>query len=97
MKKAILSLLVLAVMVLGTVPVSAQIENSYKKGLRSYYTGDYKEAVRILKEYVRHRPDPRAYYLIGYALYELGRYDEAARYFKEAYLIDPEISIEKLK
>ncbi len=97
MRKAILSLLVLAVMVLGAGPISAQIENRYQKGLKSYYKGNYQEAVRILKEYVRHRPDPRAYYLIGYGLYELGRYEEAAKYFKEAYLIDPEFSLEKLK
>ena len=41
-------------------------------------------------------PDPTAYYLIGYSMYELGKFSEADEYFSDAYLIDPEFSPEKV-
>ncbi len=67
----------------------AQFDDQFKKGLKYYNSGRYSEAVRVLKEYVKHHPDARAYYMIGYSLYELKRFDEASKYFKDAYLIDP--------
>ena len=40
-------------------------------------------------------PTPSAYYLLGYSLYKLGKFEEANEYFKEAYLLDPDFSLEK--
>ncbi len=85
---AFLSLLMIA----GTVFADAE----YDAALKDYAGRNYREAVTLLKAYVEKKPDPAAYYLLGYSLYELGRFDEATGYFKQAYLIDPTFSPEKL-
>lgn len=72
----------------------AKTETEYEKAIRYYNTAKYKEAVNIFKEYIKTRPEAPAYYRIGYALYELGQYDEAQYYFQHAYLIDPSFSPE---
>ena len=71
-------------------------ENSeYSKALKYYNSKKFKEAVELLKEQVQKNPTPSAYYLLGYSLYKLGKFEEANEYFKEAYLLDPEFSLEK--
>jgi len=71
-------------------------ENSeYSKALKYYNSKKFKEAVELLKEQVQKNPTPSGYYLLGYALYKLGKFEEANEYFKEAYLLDPEFSLEK--
>ena len=72
----------------------AKTETEYEKAIRYYNSGKYKEAVEIFKDYIKVKPVAPAYYRIGYALYELGQYDEANKYFKQAYLIDPSFSPE---
>ena len=94
----------LVIMAFSATAVFGQ-DNLYEKGLRAYFKKDYAAAVNYLKEYVARKPEAKAYYFLGYAQYELkrrtgspaGRKDfwadtEAAKYFKEAYLIDPEFS-----
>lgn len=70
----------------------AKAETEYEKAIRYYNTGKYKEAVEIFKDFIKTKPEAPAYYRIGYALYELGEYDEANQYFQQAYLIDPSFS-----
>ena len=95
----------LAIMAFSASVVFAQ-DDAYAKGVRAYFKKDYAAAVHYLKEYVAWKPEAKAYYFLGYAQYELkrktgnpgGRKDfwadtEAARAFKEAYLIDPEFSL----
>jgi len=65
---------------------------SYEDALFFYKKGDFKNAVKYLKEYVKEKPDPYAYYLLGYASYKMKKHSESVRYFKEAYTIDPNIS-----
>jgi len=80
-------------------------DDAYAKGVRAYFKKDYAAAVQYLKEYVARKPEAKAYYFLGYAQYELkrktgnasGRKDfwadtESAKYFRGAYLIDPEFS-----
>jgi len=67
----------------------------YANALKYYNSKKYKEAVEVLKEQTQKNPDPSGYYLLGYALYKLGKFEEANEYFKEAYLLDPEFSLEK--
>jgi hypothetical protein len=74
--------------------ILAKTDTEYDKAIKYYNSKKYKEASMLLKEYVKKRPDPAVYYRIGYALYELRKYDEATEYFKEAYLIDPNFSPE---
>lgn len=94
----------LIIMAFSASAVYAQ-DDAYAKGLRAYFKKDYAAAVEYLKEYVARTPEAKAYYFLGYAQYELkrktgnsrGRKDfwadtEAAKYFREAYLIDPEFS-----
>lgn len=71
---------------------TAKTDTDYDNALKYYNSKKYKEAVRIFKEYIKKKPDPSAYYRIGYALYKLRKYDEATEYFKAAYLIDPMFS-----
>ena len=75
----------------GAVPDDVE----FRKGLKFYNSRNYKAAAKQLQEYVKNKPDPTAYYLIGYSLYELGKFSEANEYFSQAYLIDPEFSLEK--
>ncbi len=70
----------------------AEIDPEYKTGLKYYNSGQYAEAVKVFKDYVKKKPVASAYYRIGYSLYKLDRHDEAIEYFKEAYLVDPDFS-----
>jgi hypothetical protein len=72
--------------------ILAGTDPEYDKALTYYNSGKYKEAVTLLKEYVEKKPEPAAYYRIGYALYKLKKFDKADEYFKMAYLIDPQFS-----
>jgi tetratricopeptide (TPR) repeat protein len=100
---------VIAFAVLSAVILFASVlygqDELYEKGRRAYLKKDYKTAVKYLSEYVAVNPDAGAYYLLGYAKYELlrktgppkGKKDfwgdtRTAEYFKDAYLIDPNIS-----
>lgn len=74
---------------------NSEHSTEYKKALKYYNSKKYKEAVEVLKEHVQKAPSAVDYYLLGYSLYKLGRFEEANEYFKEAYLIDPEFSLEK--
>jgi hypothetical protein len=67
----------------------AKSGGEYQAALKSYYSGKYKDAVLHLKVCISQKPEPAAYYLMGYSLYKLKRFDEANEYFSEAYLIDP--------
>jgi hypothetical protein len=73
-----------------TFPADSNTE--YQKALQYYNSRKYKEAVRLFKEYAKKKPDATVYYRIGYALYQLREFDEANRYFREAYLIEPGFS-----
>ncbi|MHB8881142.1 MAG: DUF5684 domain-containing protein [Thermodesulfovibrionales bacterium] len=89
MKKTVFVImaLLIAVMVSGTAYAKAVSE--YDAAVKSYYSGKYKDAVRHLEGYIAQHPDPAAYYLMGYSLYKLKRFDEANEYFRDAYLINP--------
>jgi TolA-binding protein len=78
--------------VLLTAVFAAAQENIYDKAVRAYDKRDFKTAVKYLKEYVEKTPDAYAYYLLGYALYNIKDNPESARYFREAYTLDPNVS-----
>ncbi len=81
---------IIAVFIL--ISFAAAQENTYEKAWKAYVKKDYKTAVAYLKEYVEKKPDPFAYYLLGYSYYKLKKPDESAKYFREAYTLDPNIS-----
>ena len=92
MKKVVYIIAVFFTLSVISGVVLAKTETEYDKAVRYYNTGKYKEAVEIFKDYIKTNPEAPAYYRIGYALYELGAYDEANQYFQQAYLIDPSFS-----
>jgi len=80
------SLLVASALLVATVSVAS---SDYASGELSYRKQNYRECIRHLKAYTETIPDPRAYYLMGYASYKLKDFAEAREYFMKAYLIDP--------
>src|SRR4030042_3431586 len=95
MKKIVfVVLMVFALSAVYDTPFAAE-NSEYSKALKYYNSKKYKEAVEVLEEHVKKNPNAVAYYLLGYALYKLKRFEEANEYFKEAYLLDPEFSLEK--
>jgi TolA-binding protein len=75
-----------------TAGLAGAQENIYDKAVRAYDRRDFRTAVKYLKVYVEKRPDAYAYYLLGYALYKLKDNSESAKYFREAYTLDPNVS-----
>ncbi len=95
MKKMALfiALIILGVAISGEADVTDN--KDFRAGLKHYNSRNYQAAVKHFKAYSAVRPDPAALYLIGYSLYQLGKYSEADDYFREAFFIDPEFSLEK--
>ncbi len=92
MKKiAFFSIMVFALFALSDTLI-AKTDTEYETALQYYNSGKFKEAIRLLKVYVEKRPEPSAYYRIGYALYKLKQFKEANKYFDMTYLIDPMFS-----
>lgn len=71
------------------IPVKEEEPSDYDKAVELYNKGKYRQAIALLEEYVKKRPKPEAYYLIGYAYYKLGKHDEANKFFKYSFIIDP--------
>jgi TolA-binding protein len=69
---------------------------TYEKAFTSYTRGNFRAAAGYLVEYVEKRPDPEAYYLLGYANYKMKKYPESIGYFRDAYILDPSITLEFL-
>jgi tetratricopeptide (TPR) repeat protein len=89
MSKVILLVLVI-VMVSSSLCMAD--DGDLKKAYSYYFQGRMEEAISIMDEYVREHPDARILYFIGYAYYELKDFENARRYFEDAYLIDPEFT-----
>lgn len=65
---------------------------SFGKAYSLYYQGKPSQAIKVLEEYVQTYPDPKALFFLGYVYYESKKMVPAMKYFKEAYLIDPDYS-----
>ncbi len=92
MKKVTFAMMVLFVFFAVSDTTLATTNTEYETALHYYYSGKYQDAIKLFKNYVDEKPDSSAYYYIGYALYKIGKYSEANKYFKKAYLIDPMFS-----
>lgn len=97
MKKAVIVIMLAGLFAAAAgATISSSDDKDFRTGLKSYNSKDYKAAVKHFKEYINKKPDPTAYYLIGYSLYKLGKFSDADDYFRDAFLIDPEFSLEKV-
>jgi TolA-binding protein len=90
-------------LVLGIIAVFLMVslavaqESTYDKGIHAYLKKDFGASVKYFKEYIEKKPDPYAYYLLGYASYEIKKYPDSRKYFEEAYSLDPAISAASVK
>ncbi len=82
----------LVVIITGNTAMAAGSNSDYETARKYYFSGRYTEAVRHLEDYIAQKPDAAAYYMMGYALYKLKRFDEANEYFRDAYLLNPSFS-----
>ncbi len=96
MKKTVFILALLSLVATVAWATDLNSDKDFTAGLRAYNTKNYKAAIKHFTEYVNKKPDPTAYYLIGYSLYEQGKFTAAIESFNQAYLIDPEFSLEKV-
>src|SRR3989304_9517440 len=93
MMKKFVFIIITFFLVLGITDILfAETNTEYDSAVQFYNAGKYKEAINLLKIYVAKRPEPSAYYRIGYALYKLKQFNEANKYFEMTYLIDPTFS-----
>lgn len=93
--KMLIKLLVLMSLLFVSAEAVAAGE-SYEKALSLFKGRDYKNAVVYLEKYIAQRPDPAAYYMLGYACYELREFHKAREYFNSAFLIDPDFTFNKI-
>jgi tetratricopeptide (TPR) repeat protein len=82
----------IATLFLTASPLQAR-DLSYEKGADAYAKKDYRTAATYLRESVEKKPNAHAYYLLGYAYYKLNNHPESMRAFKEAYNLDPAVSL----
>jgi tetratricopeptide (TPR) repeat protein len=94
MKKGVI--VIIAFFSLLGIAGAALADSEYDAALKAYAERDYRDAAVHFRAYVEEKPDSAAYYLLGYSLYELGKYEEATECFKQAYLIDPTFSPERV-
>jgi tetratricopeptide (TPR) repeat protein len=92
MKKAVISVIMFFALFVLSNTTLAKMNNGYETALHHYYKGEYEKAIRLFKEIAKEKPDSSVYYYIGYALYKTRKYDEACKYFKMTYLLDPRFS-----
>jgi tetratricopeptide (TPR) repeat protein len=93
--KTLMKLFILLLLFLLSAEAGAAGE-SYEKALRLFKDRDYKNAVVYLERYIEQRPDPAAYYMLGYSCYELRQFHKAREYFNAAFLIDPDFTYQKI-
>ena len=82
MKIMTLVIAVLLLLSLSFVPVQAE---TLKEAYSLYYKGEKAEAISIIEDYVKDNPEPKAYYFLGYAYYEMQEMDKSREYFTKAY------------
>ena len=62
----------------------------YEKAEKYLYIGDYNEALKVLKKYVRaEKKDPDGWSMYAFAHRKLEKYKQADRYYKKALQLDP--------
>lgn len=93
MKKSLILCLVLLLLICSA---AYAYDETYEKAIKYFKSRDYRRAIPYLENYVVQKPDPAAYYMLGYAFYQIRSFDRSKDYFDQAYLIDPEFSLDKI-
>jgi len=93
MKKRSLRLaFTILVLTLWSVFSAAQTNPELEKATRYLANGQFDEVIAALEPWIDDNPDVAAYYILGYALYEKERHQEAIEMFEAGYLLDPAFS-----
>src|SRR5574340_396557 len=93
--KLLIRLVILLFLLFESAEAGAAGE-SYEKALRLFKNRDYKNTVVYLEGYIVQRPDPAAYYMLGYACYKLREFNKSREYFNAAFMIDPDFTYGKI-
>ena len=64
-------------------------EDLYAQALNAYKAKNYVQSASLLEKSIEKEPSAKAYYLLGYSYYSLGKNEQASKCFKDAYLLDP--------
>lgn len=87
---------ILIIISLLAIYISDVLPANLDEAIKLYKKHDFKKCIRYLENYIKTNPDPKAYFLLGYAHYKLRNYNDSVKYFKEAYFIDPEFTPSKI-
>jgi tetratricopeptide (TPR) repeat protein len=90
LKKSIVIFCSILLFAIGSVAYA--YDETYEKAMKHFKSREYKRAIPYLENYVVQKPDPAAYYMLGYAYYQLRNFDRSKDYFDQAYLINPDFS-----
>jgi tetratricopeptide (TPR) repeat protein len=77
-------------------PAVYAYDENYEKALKHFRSSEYRSSIPYLENYIVQKPDPAAYYMLGYSYYRLRNFDRSRSYFDQAYLIDPDFSSDKV-
>jgi tetratricopeptide (TPR) repeat protein len=77
--------IILTFVVIFTFSLCLAADFTVKEAYTLYYQGEKDAAITMVKERVQEKPDPRAYYFLGYAYYEMKEMENAMKYFSKAY------------
>ena len=94
MKKS--TIILCSILLLSIGPLAYAYDETYEMAIKHFKGREYKRAIPYLESYVVLKPEPAAYYMLGYAHYQLRNFDRSRDYFDQAYLIDPEFSSDKV-
>ena len=86
------TLILVTLFFLVSLSLSIADDASFKKAYSLYYQGKPHQAINVLEAYVNEYHDAKALYFLGYVYYESKKMVPAMKYFKEAYIIDPDYS-----
>jgi TolA-binding protein len=88
----------LTFLIVASLCIAAPVASAdYAAGVSFYKKQHYAECIRELRAYTEKTPDPRAYYLMGYASYKLRDFSGAREYFRKTYLLDPNFMASSLE
>ena len=77
--------IILTFLVIGSFSLCMAADSTVREAYSLYYRGEKDAAISMVKARVQENPDPKAYYFLGYAYYEMKEMENAMKYFSEAY------------
>ncbi|GAB4486752.1 MAG: hypothetical protein OHK006_15030 [Thermodesulfovibrionales bacterium] len=92
----ILRLFAAALAVFVAASTVSAYDETYEKAVTLFKKRDYRAAIPYLEKFVAVRPEAAAYYMLGSSYYQLKELQKSKEYFDQAYLIDPQINLDRI-